>query len=223
MYHSAAEAMSWPESVAFLGLLVFVMFLLGPPRRPGSSSARRRSRCSRTRTCGSSYADLNSSRRTPSTLNSGSPPTCPSCGRAPRRSSRSCVRSSEARFSENCTSSSPLDGPRRRESLCSPPRGNRCPSPPAGPPKVELHVINEHPLMIANARSIRLADMLDLSAFGDTTRSSLPDLSITRTRPSGVRRMPRLARSCGSSTSRNGPACHSPPRRGPSPGARGER
>ncbi len=29
MYHSAAEAMSWPESVAFLGLLVFVMFLLG--------------------------------------------------------------------------------------------------------------------------------------------------------------------------------------------------
>jgi hypothetical protein len=29
MYLSADEVMTWPESIAFLGLLIFVMFILG--------------------------------------------------------------------------------------------------------------------------------------------------------------------------------------------------
>jgi len=58
--------------------------------------------------------------------------------------------------------------------------------PPAGAPRVELHIQNERPVLSGGPRSLRLLDMIDLSDYGQPRGDRLDSLAVGVTVPVGL-------------------------------------
>lgn len=58
--------------------------------------------------------------------------------------------------------------------------------PPAGASRLELYIQNRHPEGSGGQRVLRTQDLVDLSVFGRTRKSQLPDLSVGVTAPLGL-------------------------------------
>ena len=58
--------------------------------------------------------------------------------------------------------------------------------PPAGAPRLELHIQNERPETSGKPRALRTFDLVDLSYYGKARTTHYPDLSVGITTPLGL-------------------------------------